>query len=445
MTERLLQFIWQFQYFSKSDLVTANGELVQIINPGLFNTNQGPDFLNARIVIGAATWAGTVELHLKTSDWNKHGHQEDKNYANVILHVVWENDGDRNPVPVNENSDSVPADKRNRVSLSVPVIELKNRVAKLLLQRYEELMLSTSFIPCEKNIAGIRDITWKSWKERLLAERLLRKSALAETFLRQNNYHWEETFWWLLARNFGMKVNADAFESIARSISLNVLAKYKNQIHRLEALLFGQAGLLEKEFLSTDSSSENDYPILLQKEYRFLQKKYNLRTVPIPLYSLRMRPENFPSVRLAELAMLVHESAHLFSKIKEPASVNEIKKYFEVTANDYWHYHYQFSETSPYKKKKVGVSMVDNIIINTVAPLLFTFGSYHNENGYKDRAIQCLEEIQAEKNPITKGFKELNIEIKNARDSQALIELKNEYCNKKRCLECGIGNAVLRN
>src|SRR5688572_6523710 len=361
MTERLLQFIWQFQYFSKSDLVTANGELVQIINPGLFNTNQGPDFLNARIVIGAATWAGTVELHLKTSDWNKHGHQEDKNYANVILHVVWENDGDRNPVPVNENSDSVPADKRNRVSLSVPVIELKNRVAKLLLQRYEELMLSTSFIPCEKNIAGIRDITWKSWKERLLAERLLRKSALAETFLRQNNYHWEETFWWLLARNFGMKVNADAFEAIARSISLNVLAKHKNQIHQLEALLFGQAGLLEKEFLSTDSGSENDYPILLQKEYRFLQKKYNLRTVQIPFYSLRMRPENFPSVRLAELAMLVHESAHLFSKIKESVSVNEIKKYFEVTANDYWHYHYQFSETSPYKKKKVGVSMVDNI------------------------------------------------------------------------------------
>jgi hypothetical protein len=445
MTERLLQFIWQFQYFNKSDLVTAHGEPVQIINPGSFNSNQGPDFLNARIVIGAATWAGTVELHIKTSDWNKHRHQEDNNYANVILHVVWENDGDRHPVPVIENFDSVSADERNRVPLSIPVIELKNRVAKILLQRYEELMFSTSFIPCEKNIAGIRDITWKSWKDRLLIERLLRKAALAETFLRQNNYHWEVTFWWLLARNFGMKVNADAFESIARSISLNILAKHKNQIHQLEALLLGQAGLLDKEFSSTGSASENDYPILLQKEYKFLQKKYKLKAVQMPLYSLRMRPGNFPSVRLAELAMLVHESAHLFSKIKEPASAKEIKKYFEVTANDYWHYHYQFNETSAFKKKKVGASMVDNIIINTVAPLLFTFGSYHNENSYKNRAIQCLEEIPAEKNLITKGFKELNIEIINARDSQALIELKNEYCNKKRCLECGIGNAVLRN
>jgi len=445
MTERLLQFIWQFQYFNKSDLITAAGEPVQIIHPGLFNSNQGPDFLNARIVIGAATWAGTVELHLKTSDWYKHGHQQDRNYANVILHVVWENDGSRISVPVNENLDSVPTHERNRVPLSVPVIELNSRVAKILLQRYEELMLSTSFIPCEKSIAGIRDITWKSWKERLLAERLLRKAALAETFLRQNNYHWEETFWWLLARNFGMKVNAEAFEAIARSISLNILAKHKNQVHQLEALLIGQAGLLEKEFTTIGPASENDYPILLQKEYRFLQKKYNLRPVQIPLHSLRMRPENFPSVRLAELAMLVHESAHLFSKVKESASANEIKRYFEVTANDYWHYHYQFSETSAFKQKKVGTAMADNIIINTVAPLLFMYGSYHNENSYKDKAIQCLEEIPAEKNLITKGFKELNIANKNARDSQALIELKNEYCNKKRCLECSIGNAVLRN
>ena len=438
MTERLLQFIWQFQYFNKSELVTTSGEPVQVISPGQFNSNQGPDFLNARIMIGNTTWAGTVELHLKTSDWNKHGHQGDKNYANVILHVVWEDDGNRNSVPANENLDSAPADKRNKVPLFFPVIELKNRVAKILLQRYEELMHSTAFIPCEKNIAAVRDITWKSWKERLLAERLLRKAAIAETFLQQNNYHWEETFWWLLARNFGMKVNAEAFETVARSISLNILAKHKSQIHQLEALLLGQAGLLEKDF-------DEDYPVLLQKEYRFLQNKYNIRPIQIPLYSLRMRPGNFPTVRLAELAMLVHESAHLFSKIKEASSAKEIKKYFEVTANDYWHYHYQFNEASAFKQKRVGTSMVDNIIINTVAPVLFAYGSYHNENSYKEKAIQCLEEISAEKNLITKGFKELNIENRNARDSQALIELKNEYCNKKRCLECGIGNAVLKN
>jgi len=425
MTERLLQFIWQFQYFNKNNLVTVDGEPVEVINPGIFNSNQGPDFLNARLMIGAATWAGTVELHLKSSDWNRHRHHEDGNYSNVILHVVWEND---------------------RYQNNIPVLELKDRVAKLLLQRYEELMRSTSFIPCENNISDVRDITWSSWKERLLAERLQRKSMVADAFLKQNNYHWEETFWWLLARNFGMKVNGEAFESIARSLSLNVLAKHKNQIHQLEALLFGQAGLLEEQFERTEEApADNDYPVMLQREYRFLQQKYKLKRVHVPLYSLRMRPDNFPSVRLAELAMLVHESSHLFSKIKETSSASEIKKFFEVTANDFWHYHYQFKESSAFKQKKVGTSMSENIIINTVAPLLFSYGTYYNDNSYKEKAVRCLQEIPAEKNLITKGFKELHIENKTAMDSQALIELKNEYCNKKRCLECSIGNAILRN
>ncbi len=420
MTERLLQYIWQFQYFNKNELIAANGETVQVIHPGIFNHNQGPDFSNAKILIDHTTWAGTVELHLKTSDWYRHGHQDDKNYANVVLHVVWEHD---------KNNETL--------QQSIPIIELRSRVAKILLQRYDDLMHSVAFIPCEKSIAAVKDITWQGWKERLLAGRLLRKANIAETFLQQNNFHWEETFWWLLARNFGMKVNADAFEAVARSISLNILAKHKSQIHQLEALLMGQAGLLEKDF-------EEDYPVLLKKEYRFLQNKYGLQPVKIPLYSLRMRPSNFPAIRLAELAMLVHESSHLFSKIKEAASAGEIKKFFEVTANDYWHYHYQFDEQSSFKRKKTGETMIDNVIINTVAPVLFAYGNYHGEEKYKNKAIQCLEEIAAEKNLITKGFIELNIENKNARDSQALIELRNEYCNKRRCLECAVGAAILK-
>ncbi len=218
-----------------------------------YNTNQGPDFSDAKIKIGKTTWAGTVELHIKTSDWNKHNHQSDKNYNNVILHVVWEDDGLR---------------KLSTEKQSVPVLELKGRVSKILLQRYEELMNANSFIPCEKSINTVRDITWKSWKDRLLVERLLRKVKIVETYLQQNNYHWEETFWWLLARNFGMKVNADAFEAIAKSISINVLAKHKSQIHQLEALLLGQAGLLEGKF--TD-----DYPVMLQREYKFCKKSIN--------------------------------------------------------------------------------------------------------------------------------------------------------------------------
>jgi len=420
MTERLLQFIWQFQYFNKSELVTTTGEPVQIIFPGQYNTNQGPDFSDAKIKIGKTTWAGSVELHIKTSDWNKHNHQGDKNYNNVILHVVWE-------------EDAAP----DEVAYNIPVLELKNRVSKILLQRYEELMNSSSFIPCKKSIHTVRDITWKSWKDRLLAERLMRKAKTAETFLQQNNYHWEETFWWMLARNFGMKVNADAFEAMARSIPINVLAKHKSQIHQLEALLFGQAGLLDGKFTE-------DYPKLLQREYKFLKEKYKLKPIHQPVHFLRMRPGNFPTIRLAQLAALITESAHLFSKIKDAKTVKELSNWFDITANDYWHYHYRFDETAAFKKKKLGAAIIDNIIINTIAPVLFAYGSYHDEQKYKDKTLKWLEQTAAESNSITKGFQQLDIENKNAFDSQALIELKNEYCNKKRCLDCGVGNAILK-
>jgi hypothetical protein len=415
-SERLLQFIWQFQYFNKTELETTAGEKMQVLFAGQLNTNQGPDFTDAKVVIGKTTWAGTIELHIKTSDWTKHNHQSDKNYNNVILHVVWEDDG---------------------YASESPVLELKGRVSKILLERYEELMNSKSFIPCENSINTVRDITWESWKDRLLAERLLRKSSTAEIFLKQNNFHWEETFWWLLARNFGIKVNADAFETIARSISINILAKHKTQIHQLEALLLGQAGLLEGKF--TD-----DYPVLLQKEYKFLKAKYSLKSVSVPVFFLRMRPGNFPTVRLAQLAMLVQDSSHLFSKIKEAKTTKEVKAWLDVTANDYWHYHYKFDEASAFRKKKLGTAMVDNIIINTICPVLFAYGNYHDENKYKEKALKWLEETAAEKNNITKGFQKLGIENRNAFDSQALIELMNEYCSKKRCLECGVGNALLK-
>jgi hypothetical protein len=463
MTERLLQFIWQFQYFNKADLTTTTGEPVQILFAGQYNTNQGPDFSDAKIKIDNTTWAGTVELHVKTSDWKKHNHQSDKNYNNVVLHVVWEDDGGRNSVPAKKTEqssvipggrnsvpaisteqssvvpggrNSVPATKTEQSSV-VPVIELKDRVSKILLQRYEELMNAESFIPCEKSIHTVRDITWKSWKDRLLVERLLRKSKIVETHLQQNNYHWEETFWWLLAKNFGMKVNASVFEAVAKSVSINILAKHKGQIHQIEAVLLGQAGLLEATF-------EEDYPKLLQREYKFLKEKYKFNAIHQPVHFLRMRPGNFPTIRLAQLAALITESAHLFSKIKEAKTAKQVKEWFDVTANDYWHYHYRFDEESAYKKKKIGESMTDNIIINTVAPVLFAYGNYHNENKYKEKALQWLEETATEKNTITKGFQQLKIENKNAFDSQALIELKNEYCSKKRCLECGVGNAILK-
>jgi hypothetical protein len=223
------------------------------------------------IKIGNTNWAGNIELHFKTSDWEKHNHHRDDNYNNVILHVVWEHD----------------ISHQN----SIPVFELRERVSKILLQKYDGLMKAISFIPCESGIHLVKDITWKSWKERLLAERLIKKSKIVENYLRQSNYHWEEVFWWLLARNFGMKVNADVFEEMARSIPLAVLAKHKNQIHQLEGLLLGQLNLLNRDF-------EEDYPKMLKKEYEFYKKKYDLRPVTSTPFFLRMRPGNFPTIRL---------------------------------------------------------------------------------------------------------------------------------------------------
>ncbi|HPG12110.1 MAG TPA: DUF2851 family protein [Chitinophagaceae bacterium] len=421
ISERLLQFIWQFQYFDKADLFSSDGELVKVQYAGHYNTNQGPDFLNAKIVIGKTTWAGAVELHILSSDWKKHKHQTDKNYQNVILHVVWEKDDSNG---------------------NIPVLELKGRVSGILLRRYETLMTRSAFIPCENLVSSVKTITWNSWKERLLAERLMRKAKTADQFLKENKNHWEETFWWMLARNFGMKVNTDAFEAVARSIPVNILAKHKNQLQQIEALLMGQASLLNEK--SNKELSKDGYYTLLQREYKFLKEKYGLKPVYEPVHFLRMRPGNFPTIRLAQLAVLIQNSVHLFSRIREAESIKEVKNRFDATANDYWHYHYKFGEAGSFKKKKLGESMIENIIINTICPMLFAYGNYHNEQKHKDKALKWLEHTNAELNNITKGFSKLGIENKNAFDSQALIELKNEYCNKKSCLECGVGNAILK-
>ncbi len=418
MNERLLQFIWQFRYYSRQPLQLSGGEELEVIHPGLYNTNQGPDFLEAKIRIGKTLWVGHVELHVKTSDWYKHAHQHDRNYDNVILHVVWEND-----MPYKTHA--------------VPIFELCHRVPKMLLQHYEDWMNSQSYIPCGNLASQVDEIIWITWKERLLVERLQRKSAVIFSCQLENQHHWDETCWWMLARNFGIVVNSEAFESVARSLPVTLLAKHKNQLHQLEALLLGQAGLLNDKFHS-------HYPIMLQKEYNFLKAKYGLHPVRESIHFLRMRPSAFPTVRLAQLAMLVHTSGHLFSTLREATSLNEIKKLFTITANDFWHYHYNFSESAVYKPKKMGEQMIDNIIVNTVVPLLFSYGHLHKEEEYTERAMQWLRELASEKNTITFGFSQLCVANKNAFDSQALKELKTNYCDKRRCLDCAVGNALLK-
>ena len=418
MNEKLLHFIWQFQYFNKSELQTIDGERITLLQPGIYNVNQGPDFLNAKVIIGDKTWAGNVELHIRTTDWDKHNHSQDPNYHSVILHVVWENDK-----PINNHH--------------FPILELQPYVSSILLDRYVELMNKKAFVPCQSYLPAMDNMKWLAWKERLAIERLQRKSKGIVDDLAKANNHWEEIFWWKIATNFGIKVNAEIFQQIAQSISINLLAKHKNQIHQLESLLLGQAGLLRSDF-------DEEYPAMLKKEYLFFQKKYKLLQVPVKPFFLRMRPANFPTIRLAQLAMLIHHSVHLFSTIKEAQSVVELKALLDVTANDYWHYHYQFDQPTEYQPKKLGMQMIENIIINTIVPIVFAYGLFTKNEDLKEKALRWLYETSAEKNTITKAWTSLGVSNKTALESQALIELKNLYCNETKCLDCAVGNVVMR-
>lgn len=419
MTERLLQYLWQFQYFNKDRLVLDNGDTFQVIHPGRYNTNQGPDFLEAKIKIENTLWVGHVEIHVKTSDWYKHAHQFDRNYDNVVLHVVWDND-----LP----------DRDTRI----PVFSLQSKVPVMLLSQYEHWMRNKAgFIACGSQVGDVSRIIWISWRERLLAERMQRKSATVFSFLLQTNQHWEETFWWLLARNFGAALNFEPFEALAKSLPITLLARYKNQLPMLEALLFGQCGLLEGEY-------EDEYPIMLQREYQHLKTKYKLQPIRQAVHFLRMRPVNFPTVRLAQLAMLVHRSCHLFAYIKDTTQLSDIRKWLSITPGGFWDNHYTFQKDSVNKPKKMGSQMIDTLIINTVVPVLFAYGLLHNEEPYKNRALNWLDELEPENNSITNGYSQLGIVNKSACDSQALLELKTHYCDPKKCLDCAVGNALLK-
>lgn len=417
MTERLLQFIWQFRYYNHNGLTCTNGLEIRVINPGICNTNQGPDFLNARIKVGDTVWAGHVELHIRSCDWEKHRHGTDSNYKNVILHVVWLHD--------------------TVLNLPFPTVELQYAVPKMLLEKYHGLMHGNRFIPCEHHMAPLHDAAMVSWKTRLLAERLQSKSGHITGLLQHNNMHWEETCWWLLARNFGCQVNSDSFEKIARSIPFNLVARLSGNLTHLEALLMGQAGLLCGTYA-------NEYPKILQHEFRFLQHKYKLVDPQAALYFLRMRPANFPTIRLSQLANLIHSHWPLFSVFMETGTVETIESMLMVSASDYWQTHYVFDEPGLSKQKNTGRQMARNILVNTVVPLLYTYGQVHNSEILISKSMQWLSGLPAEKNNIVRGFEKLGIENRSAYDSQALLQLKLQYCNQKRCLQCAIGNAILK-
>ncbi|MDY6799940.1 MAG: DUF2851 family protein [Bacteroidota bacterium] len=421
MKEDFLHYLWKYKLFNTTNLRTQTNEKVEVIHPGMPNNDSGPDFFNAKIKIAETTWAGNVEIHIKSSDWFHHKHHTDKSYDNVILQVVYQHDKD---VYFSNNS-------------IVPTMEI--HFDEVLLKNYEKLIRSESWIACEKDLHKVDDFLIKKWMEALMIERLEDKALRIKQELKQTQNNWEETFYRHLAKNFGFKLNGEPFELLAKSIPLKVLAKHKNNIMQTEALLFGQAGFLNEE-------AGDDYFLKLKSEYQFLRHKFNLKPIEKHLWKfLRSRPGNFPTIRLAQFAALIFQSKSLFSKIMETQDVQKIKQMLQAKPSEYWDNHYHFNKQSVKKPKPLGQSAIQILLINTVAPFLFVYGKYRGKEEFCDRAVGLLLQIKPENNSIISHWRKLGVKPQNAFDTQALIQLKNNYCKFKKCLHCSIGNYIIKN
>ncbi|MBS1502821.1 MAG: DUF2851 family protein [Bacteroidetes bacterium] len=423
-TEDFVNYIWKFRLFDRHNLQTTTGENIEVFSAGLPNSDSGPDFHNARLRIGDTTWAGNVEIHINSSDWHKHKHTNDNAYGNVILHVVYRDD---EPI-------TLPNGRR------LPTLELKERISPELYNRYHHLVYGEQqFIACEGSIHAVDDMTLRNWLTRVLVERLEKRSAAVMSALDKNRGDWEETFYQFLAAQFGFKTNALPFELLARSVPQLTLAKHKDNALQIEALIFGQAGMLGEDF-------KDDYPKRLKEEYDFLQKKYGLNPIEKHLWKfMRLRPQNFPTIRLAQFAALIVKSNHLFSKVLDFKDVTQLKKLFDgLDANPYWEKHYRFDAESKPSSKSLGQSSVDILLLNTFVLFLFSYGKHNQQEYYINRSLKLLEQLPAEDNHIVTNFGALGIKVGTAFDSQALLELKNSYCSYKKCLQCGVGNKILR-
>lgn len=424
MNESFLHYIWQFQYFDKSGLQTTDGEPVMIFNPGNRNAHAGPDFLNAKVKIGGIEWVGSAEIHINSSGWTDHKHDTDDAYENVVLHVVWKEDK-----------------KIKRKDLSVlPTIELKNRVHDKLLLQYRKLINRPEKIPCASFLGNVPVLTKVSMLDRALMDRLESKAILVQSALKQNNNDWDETAYQMLCKNFGFKVNGEPFEQLSRSLPYKCLLKQADQLHQVEALLFGQAGFLEDK-------SGDEYFLRLKREYALLGKKYSLwdnRLSKAQWRFLRLRPANFPTRRLAQLASLLCRKKNIFSRILAAGSHKELQELLNAEQSPYWQHHYNFSRFIDEEIAGLGTMSIDNIIINTVVPLLVAYGKAKDDQHFIDRAVDILQRISSEDNTIVKGWRTTGIESKTAADSQALIELHNNFCLKRRCLDCTIGFSIMQ-
>lgn len=420
--EDFLHYLWKFRLFSQKDLKTASGESLNIISVGIHNKNAGPDFENAHIRIGNTLWAGNVEIHLRSSDWERHQHQFDKAYDNVILHVVGKHD-----LKIFRTDGT-----------EIPVFVLDELIPPKIVANYFNLMEAMSWIPCEKQIKDVDPFYINSWLSRILTERLEEKLNLIEEILVEVRGSWDDAFYIILARNFGFKTNSVPFEILARSLPQQLLARYKNKPLQIEALIFGQAGFLNGNF-------KDDYPKMLKREYLFLKEKHSLSPIDKYLWKyMRLRPRNFPTIRLAQFAALAIKSNHLFSRILDEKDLNVIIQMFrDLPVNCYWDTHYRFELKCSPSSSCLGEQSVNNILVNTISTFLFAFGKRTSTNIYIDRCLNLLEKLPPETNGIIRRFNELGVKPESAYFSQSLMQLKKTYCDQKKCLSCGIGTKLL--
>lgn len=422
MNEEFLYYVWKYKIFSDINLQTSDDKAVSILKAGIHNKNSGPDFLNSQVKIDYQLWAGNVEMHVKSSDWYLHKHEEDSNYDAVILHVVWEHD-----VAV-----------FNKNNKPLPTLELKNFVSKELLENYNSLVYhQQQFIPCENQLTAIDDFLLNNWLERLYFERLEHKSTIIKDLLLDTNADFEAVLFQLLAKNFGLKVNGEAFLQLATSMDFSVIRKERFDLEQLTALFFGQAGFLEEEL-------EAHYHQQLKEKYKYLKHKHKLNSISKNTFQFfRMRPQNFPTIRIAQLTSLLFAHQNLFSKLMSIHRKEDFYTLFSFEVDAFWKTHYTFDSESKKSSKKLTKSFIDLIIINTIIPLKFV---YLKSRGAVDenRIIQLIKQVPSEKNSVISNFSALEIKSKNAMESQALLQLKNNYCTKKSCLQCAIGNSLLR-
>lgn len=428
--EELIHYCWKHRLFPLGELKTTGGKVVEIIDPGLHNRNSGPDFFNAKVKIDATLWVGNVEIHEKASDWFAHGHDHDGHYNNVILHVVGKADTE---------AMTARGTKPPQLELSVP---------QNVREHYKELLEIDQYPPCYQVIPSLSQVMLHSWMNALQIERLEQKTEAIQKRADDCGGSWESAYFITLARNYGFGLNGEAFEAWAKTIPLHAVGHHRDNLFQTEAFFMGQAGLLDLEAVPEryrEAASQDDYFIRLRKEYLYLAHKFSLHPMDHGMWRfLRLRPQNFPHIRISQLANLYFQRKAGLSQLVECTTLQQMEEILKTRVTPYWETHYTFGSESSKNEKHLSPFSLNLLMINTAIPMLFAYGRHKSSDQLCDRAFDFLDQLKAENNYIVKMWKQCGLTIKSAGDSQALIQLKKKYCDKKDCLRCRIGYEYLK-